>query len=405
MTQGTSLEEMGPVRAGPGKRAEVLRWVNRLGPMAGLLLVYGFFAVVGPKTFSSRNSMETMARQTVIVGMAAIGMTVVMISGGIDLSVGSVVGFSAATTAWLMRYKGFSPLEAAGGGILAAMLCGLLTGLLITRLRVVPFIITLGMMLVARGAVIGVTRGQKVDATPHWLKELTASPGIPIFWPPVVTTVQLVMGPVASLLVLAAGLIRLIRLIRAARARRPWALALNMGATALVTVLGMWAAWRAHWYLLTIPGILLTVVLAFLMWGILRYTRLGRHTFAVGSNELTARLCGVPVDRVKIIAYTLNGFFGGVAGIMTFAYVSGQVEAYAGQNLELTVIAAVVIGGGSLSGGEGSIFGMLMGALIMTVIEYGCTQMDLSKWVQQMVTGVIIVLAVTLDRLRHRMTT
>jgi len=336
MTQGTSPEEMELARAGPGRKGEVLRWVNRLGPLIGLVLVYGFFAVIGPKSFSSANSLETMARQTVIVGIGAIGMTVVMICGGIDLSIGSVVAVSGVVAARLLRDYECTALGAAGVGILASVLCGLLTGVLITRLKVVPFIITLGMMLVVRGAVIGVGQEGKVSAPETWLNELTMS-----------------------------------------------------------------VADELSWMVLP-PGVWLVIILAILVGAMLRYTCLGRHVFAVGSNELTARLCGVPVDRVKTIAYTLNGFFAGVAGIMWFSYVGGQVELNAADGLELQVIAAVVIGGGSLAGGEGSVFGTLMGAMIMTVIEAGCTQMDLSKWVQKIVAGVIIVVAVTLDRLRHR---
>jgi ribose/xylose/arabinose/galactoside ABC-type transport system permease subunit len=145
----------------------------------------------------------------------------------------------------------------------------------------------------------------------------------------------------------------------------------------------------------------LLFALALLMAGVLRYTRLGRHTFAVGSNEQTARLCGVAVDRVKVTVYALAGGLAGLAGLMQFSRLTvGDPSVATG--LELDVIAAVVIGGGSLSGGEGSILGTLVGALIMTVIRAGCSQMGLPNWVQEIVTGAIIVAAVALDRLRHR---
>jgi ribose/xylose/arabinose/galactoside ABC-type transport system permease subunit len=134
---------------------------------------------------------------------------------------------------------------------------------------------------------------------------------------------------------------------------------------------------------------------------LLRYARLGRHIFAVGSNELTARLCGVAVERVKLIVYTISAAFAGLAGLMQFSRLTvGDPTVAVGT--ELDVIAAVVIGGGSLSGGEGSILGSLVGALIMTVIRSGCSQLGLPNWVQEIVTGAIIVLAVALDRLRHR---
>ncbi|MBT4500127.1 MAG: ABC transporter permease, partial [Gemmatimonadetes bacterium] len=135
--------------------------------------------------------------------------------------------------------------------------------------------------------------------------------------------------------------------------------------------------------------------------GMLRYTRLGRHIFAIGSNEQTARLCGVAVERVKVTVYGVCAGFAGLAGVMQFSRLTvGDPTVAVG--LELDVIASVVIGGGSLAGGEGSVLGSLVGALIMTVIRSGCSQMGLPNWVQEMVTGGIIVLAVALDRWRHR---
>jgi ribose/xylose/arabinose/galactoside ABC-type transport system permease subunit len=131
------------------------------------------------------------------------------------------------------------------------------------------------------------------------------------------------------------------------------------------------------------------------------YTRIGRHLFAIGSNEHTARLCGVSVERVKVIVYMLGGAFAGVAGVLQFSRLTVGDPTVA-MGVELDVIAAVVIGGGSLSGGEGSILGSIVGALIMTVIRSGCAQMGLPNWVQEMVTGCIIVLAVAIDRWRQR---
>jgi ribose/xylose/arabinose/galactoside ABC-type transport system permease subunit len=149
------------------------------------------------------------------------------------------------------------------------------------------------------------------------------------------------------------------------------------------------------------PGVWVLIILAVVMAALLRYTRLGRHTFAIGSNEQTARLCGVAVERVKVLVFTLCGAFAGLAGLMQFSRLTvGDPTVAVG--LELNVIAAVVIGGGSLSGGEGSILGTLVGALLMTTIASGCTQMGLPNWVQEIITGAIIVVAVAVDRLRHR---
>jgi ribose/xylose/arabinose/galactoside ABC-type transport system permease subunit len=314
------------------------RWLNTVGPVLALLVVYGLFAMIAPPSFRSARNLETIARQTTIVGMAALGMTLVIISGGIDLSVGSVVALSTVVIAWLLQHGGAGPVTAALGGVAAAAFFGLISGLLITRLRVVPFIVTLGMMLVVRGTAKGIGQNQKIDVDPgllKWLDELLTSVG------------------------------------------------------------------REQGWMLVPPGVWLLIILAVVMAAVLRYTRLGRHTFAIGSNEQTARLCGVAVERVKVLVFTLGGAFAGLAGLMQFSRLTvGDPTVAVG--LELDVIAAVVIGGGSLGGGEGSILGTLVGALIMTLIASGCTQMGLPNWVQEIITGAIIVLAVALDRLRHR---
>jgi len=305
-----------------------------LGPLAGLLLIFSLFAIIGPESFFSSNNLETIARQTAIVGSAALGMTLVIISGGIDLSVGSIIALVTVAIAALLQ-AGVDPLLAALGGVGTGIVCGFANGYLITRLRVVPFIVTLGTLLVVRGAAKGFAREQKIDAPLTWLKELLA--------------------------------------------------ALPPG-----------EGWRV------VPwGVWLTVVLAVGVAALLIYTRLGRHIIAIGSNEQTARLCGVPVDRVKTTVYALGGFFAGVAGVLQFSRLTVGDPTVA-MGVELDVIAAVVIGGGSLSGGEGSVLGTIVGALIMTVIRSGCAQMGLPNWVQEMVTGGIIVTAVAIDRWRQR---
>jgi ribose transport system permease protein len=310
------------------------RLSHTLGPIAGLVAVFLLFAVIGPDSFSSSNNLETIARQTAIVGSAALGMTLIIISGGIDLSVGSMIALVTVVIAALLQ-AGVDPFFAALGGIAIGALCGFVNGFLITRLKVVPFIVTLGTYLVVRGAAKGFAHEQKIDAPLTWLKELLAALPPGQGW----------------------------RIV-------PW---------------GVW----------------LTAILALLVAGMLVYTRIGRHIFAIGSNEQTARLCGVAVDRVKVIVYSLGGAFAGVAGVLQFSRLTvGDPTVAVGG--ELDVIAAVVIGGGSLSGGEGSILGAIVGALIMTVIRSGCAQMGLPNWVQEMVTGFIIVLAVAIDRWRQR---
>jgi ribose transport system permease protein len=133
----------------------------------------------------------------------------------------------------------------------------------------------------------------------------------------------------------------------------------------------------------------------------MRYTRWGRHVYAIGSNEQTARLCGVNVSRTKILVYAVSGLFAGIAGVIAFAKL-GQGDVTTAEGLELNVIAAVVLGGASLNGGQGSVFGTLVGALIMTVIANGCSKLGMRNSDQKMLTGAIIVLAVAIDRFQHR---
>jgi ribose transport system permease protein len=302
------------------------------GVLAGLVLVALVFGLlIGPQFFRAAN-LELMARQTAIVCVAAFGMTLVIVSGGIDLSVGSIIALSTVIAALVLRRDagpGVAALAAIGG----AALCGAVNGLLVTRLKVVPFIVTLGTMLLVRGAAKGLADERRIEAPITWLNSL----------------------------------------LRTARD----------GSGFLVPV-----------------GIWITIVLALIVAGILRYTRFGRQIFAIGSNERTARLCGVRVERCKLAVYSLAAALAGVAGVLEFSRLSvGDPTVAVG--LELDVIAAVIIGGGSLAGGKGSVAGTLGGAAIMAVIQIGCSQQGLPNWVQQIVTGTIIVLAVGLDRFRE----
>jgi ribose transport system permease protein len=307
--------------------------VNERGVLIGLVVVaLAFGALIGPQFFAAAN-LELMARQTVIVCVAALGMTMIIVSGGIDLSVGSTVALSTVVTAVLLR-RGAGPLTAALGAVAAGALCGAINGLLITRLRVVPFIVTLGTMLLVRGAAKGLADERRVEAPITWLNDL----------------------------------------LRTAQDGRGWLLP---------------------------SGIWMTAALAVVVAFTLQYTRFGRHLFAIGSSERTARLCGVRINRTKLAVYTLGAALAALSGVLQFSKLSVGDPTVA-QGLELDVIAAVIIGGGSLLGGRGSVVGTIAGAAIMAVIQIGCSQQGLPNWVQQIVTGAIIVFAVGLDRWRQK---
>ena len=301
-------------------------WV---GPLVALVLVYVLFAALRPDTFARAANLITMARQTVVVAIAAVGMTLVIVHGGIDLSVGSGVALATVVIARLLK-SGVGPLGACAGGVAVLALAGLATGALVTRLRLAPFIVTLGSMSILRGAAKGLADEQKIDVDPRGLDEL---------------------------------------LIPTVRGLPP---------------AGVWVA----------------IAIAAVFAAVLRYTRFGRHVFAVGSNEATARLCGVEVDRVRLAVYALMGVLAGIAGVLEFSTLTvGDPTDSIG--LELEVIAAVVIGGASLSGGEGTILGSILGALLMTEIRTGGTHMGMPNWVQEIVTGAIILVAVAIDRARR----
>jgi ribose/xylose/arabinose/galactoside ABC-type transport system permease subunit len=304
------------------------------GPLVAVLLVYALFAGLAPDTFARTANLLTMARQTVIVAICAVGMTLVMIQGGIDLSVGSTVALTTVVVARVLA-AGHGPWTAALVGVVTGALVGSLNGAMVARLGLTPFIVTLGTMSVLRGAAKGLAHEQKVDADPKGLDALMSLPGA-----------------------------------------------------------------DAHAWLLP-TGVWIALALGVAAAGFLAYTRPGRHAVAIGSNLLTARLCGVPVARITVLVYLMAGALAGLAGVLEFSTLTvGDPTDSIG--LELEVIAAVVIGGGSLAGGRGSVPGALLGALLLTTIKTGSTHVGMPNWVQEIVTGTIIVVAMGLDRLRER---
>jgi ribose/xylose/arabinose/galactoside ABC-type transport system permease subunit len=299
-----------------------------LAPFLALVAVYALFAILRFDRFVTWDNSAIMLQQTAVIGIGAIGMTLIVISGGVDLSFGSIIALSAVVLALLLE-AGAPPVVAAAGAIGLGVMTGVASGLLVTRLRLMPFIVTLGMMGILRGAAKGLASEQPIYPEPTWLNDL------------MLLSSRFLPG-------------------------------------------GVW----------------IMLVMAVVVAGVLRYTRFGRHIFAIGSNESTARLCGVAVDRTKVWIYAVGAGFAGLAGVLQFSYLTGGDPTTA-VGLELNIIAAVVIGGASLSGGRGTVLGTMVGALIMTVVNNGCTKLEMSNWVQEIVTGGIIVAAVTLDQYRR----
>jgi ribose transport system permease protein len=311
------------------------RWLTMLGPFLGLIFVIAVFAVLtgSPEKYLSPFNIRIILSQTVIVAISAIGMTLIIISGGIDLAVGSTIALAGVITA-LGINAGFDPFLAVLAGVLSGGVVGFINGSVITGLRVVPFIATLGMLGVARGVAKWLAGQEPVNASPTWVNNLVVTFPDP-----------------------------------------PW--------------------------LMVAPGVWITIILAVLTAVVLRNTVFGRRVFALGSSEAAARACGIATNRLRIWVYTLAGLFVGLSGVMQMSRLR-QGDPTVAAGTELDVIAAVVIGGGSLSGGQGTILGSIIGALIMSFLRNGCQQMGWANYVQEIIIGAIIVIAVAIDQFRGR---
>lgn len=309
-------------------------WLARLGPFLGLAAVILTFALLTdqPSRYLSPFNLRIVLSQTVIVALGAIGMTMIIVSGGIDLSVGAVIALCGVVTA-LGLEAGWAPSLAVLAAIVVGGIVGLVNGALITGLRVVPFIATLGMLGIARGVAKWLANEQTVNAPVSWINGL------------------LVTFP------------------------------------------------RPEW-LVVAPGVWIALVLAALVAVVLRRSVFGRRIFALGSNEAAARACGIPINQMKLWIYGSAGLLFGLAGVMQMSRLR-QGDPTVAIGTELDVIAAVVIGGASLNGGEGSILGSIIGALVMAFLRNGCQQMGWPNYIQEIIIGAIIVLAVAVDRWRH----
>jgi ribose transport system permease protein len=319
------------------------------GPLLAVLLVVALFAAAdyfktGRDSFLTVGNFRNMASQAAPVAVAALGMTLIIIAGGIDLSAGTALALCATVLAWFLRAD-YSPTVSVLAALATGCATGMLNGVLISLLRVVPFIVTLGTMTIylGLGKVIAgdvPVRPSLKTQVPEWMQQFASALPRPAW------IVEGVFPNFAT------------------------------------------AVW-------------MTLLLAAALAVVLRYSVFGRHVFAIGSNPATARLCGVNVTAVKIAVYTLAGLFVGIGGLYQFCKLSTG-NPTSGTGMELKIIAAVVIGGGSLSGGRGSVLGTLAGAAMTVVITSGCTMLGLSNSVQDIIIGVVIIVAVSLDQWRER---
>ncbi len=302
--------------------------IQRLLPFLTLIALFVTLSIASPH-FLTNTNLSSVVRQTAVINIMALGMTLIIIAGGIDLSVGAILAFGGLMGTMAMEH-GYSIPWGIFIGAFAGALWGVVNGTLTTRLRINPFIVTLGTLGIARGLTLIISNGLPVHQIPQRFSFL--------------------------------------------------------GEGTLVGV----------------PFVLwLVVACALAVHVILEHTRLGRYAFAIGSNQDAAYYAGIPVAFHTTAVYAIGGLLTGLAGMVEASrLMTGQPTA--GQGYELQAIAAVVIGGGSLRGGEGSVIGTLIGAFIMGLLSNGSDLLGISPYLQQAIIGAVIILVVWVDELRRR---
>src|SRR5882724_5657816 len=302
--------------------------IQRLLPFLSLIILFVALSIASPH-FLTETNLSSVVRQTAVINIMALGMTMIIIAGGIDLSVGAILAMGGLLGTMAMEKGAPIPLGVLLG-VLTGLACGLVNGVLTTRLKIAPFIVTLGTLGIFRGVTLIVSNGLPVHQLPKGFS---------------------LLGEGALLGV-------------------PFVLWVLVAAAAAVHV-------------------------------ILEHTKLGRYTFAIGSNVEAAHYAGVPVSFHTTAVYAIGGLLTGLAGMIEASrLMTGQPTA--GQGYELQAIAAVVIGGGSLRGGEGSVTGTLIGAFIMGLLSNGADLLGISPYLQQAIIGAVIIAAVFVDEVRKR---
>ncbi|AKG73531.1 ABC transporter permease [Salinicoccus halodurans] len=300
--------------------------IDRFLPIVGLTLLVVVITIMNQQ-FLSPDNLLNLLRQVSINGLIAFGMTFVILTGGIDLSVGSILAFSSAMTALIIT-SGIDPMFAMLLGCLVGLLAGAINGLLVTAGGMAPFIATLATMTIYRGATLVVTEGNPIT---------------------------------------------------------------GLGDSLMFQLFG-----KGYFFGIPVPAV--TMIITFvILYIILNKTVFGRETYAIGGNETAAALSGIKVNRRKIMIYALSGLMSALAGIILASRLD-SAQPTAGETYELDAIAAVVLGGTSLMGGKGRIVGTLIGVLIIGVLNNGLNLVGVSSFYQQIIKGLVIVVAVLIDR-------
>ncbi|MFZ5808281.1 MAG: ABC transporter permease [Chloroflexota bacterium] len=298
--------------------------------LIAVLVIFGIFMTIRSNVFLTKANLEAILLGLSVEGTIAVGMAILLISGGLDLSVGSTMAFTGVVTGLALMSLKIPPVAAIFVGLLAALGVGLVNGLLVAKLKINPFITTLGMLITVRGLLLVLAQGKAVLNLPESFTVVGQGRLFGVQYPIYVMLFLVIVGDI-----------------------------------------------------------------------LLRYSRFFRQSYYIGGNEKAARLSGINVDFVKIFNYCLVSVLAGIAGVMITARF-GSSSVTVGTNVELRVITATIIGGASLSGGEGSVFGAFLGALFMAVLANALNLLGVDVYWQNLVTGLILIIAVVVDVINER---
>ncbi len=368
------------------RQNQALQFVKTNATLIALVALTVALALADP-TFHTARNLSNVARQVTIVGIIAVGMTMVILIAGIDLSVGSVVGVAAVVVTLLMQYGLAAWIAVPVTLVVVGGTIGLWNGFWIARYHIPPFIITLGMLTIARGVALTLSGGSSVPVADPSFANLGGG----------------YIAPLPTLVILAiSAMLYVTNLVRSLGDGMKSGSRGNAAAGVVVAgsgfALAVYVFGRGDG--LPVP-VAIFVVIAGVAIFVLGHTRFGRRLYALGGNEEAARLSGINVSRTKVIVYVIVSLLAALSGILLASRLNGA-SPNLGTMFELDAIAAVVIGGTSLAGGSGTIGGTIIGALIIGVLNNGMSLLGVSSFYQLIIKGLIISLAVWFDVLQKK---
>jgi len=366
-----------------------VKFLKANGTLVALVVLGIIFSFADSAFFTPRN-LTNLARQTTIIGYISVGMTMVIIINGIDLSVGSIVGLSAITVTLLMQGGVNVWLAVILTLVLTGVLIGLWNGFWIAHYDIPPFIITLGMMTIARGLALTLSKGSSVPVTDQVFPQIGGS---------------YIPKGVSGVIILAALAVFLITLYRGIQEKKHYGIAINtheLIVSVVIVVLGLGLALYVFTAYRGIPSpVAIFVAIVFFGAFALRSTKFGRRLYAMGGNENAARLSGINIYRTKLIVFAVVTTLSALSGIILASRLNGA-SPNLGNMFELDAISAVIIGGTSFSGGIGTITGTVIGAFIIGILNNGMSLLGVPTFYQLIIKGFIIIMAVWFDVLSKK---